>query len=202
MIVTLPNLREGIQWWLNNGWPPDMHNNDYHALYAMRSTVATRAWWTATVDRLSAWRANRPMSKAEIKARGQNRLSLITRQHSQILQSSPSAEPSITNLQWQDVAPLFDLAFGIKGVKSPVFACKMCHFLFPKLFVVMDNTATGIFEYEFYWRGMQDEWSRFGQKAAAKNVLTQAIQSTQPIHPAYPYETKIMDLCHIGYNQR
>jgi hypothetical protein len=29
-----------------------------------------------------------------------------------------------------------------------------------------------------------------------------AIQSTQPIHPAYPYETKIMDLCHIGYNQR
>ncbi len=43
---------------------------------------------------------------------------------------------------------------------------------------------------------MKDEWNRFGQKAAAQNVLTQAMQSTKPIHPAYPYETKIkiMDL--------
>jgi hypothetical protein len=78
----------------------------------------------------------------------------------------------------------------------------MCHFLFPKLFVVMDNTATGLFEYEFYWRGMKEEWSRFAQKAAALNLLTGAMQNTQPIHPLYPYETKIMDLCHIGYNQR
>jgi hypothetical protein len=118
------------------------------------------------------------------------------------MQISPTIEPSITNLSWEDVARLFALAYGIKRGKSPVFACKMCHFLFPKLFVLMDNTATGIFEYEFYWRGMKDEWTRFGQKATAQNILTQAIQSNKPIHPAYPYETKIMDLCHIGYNQR
>jgi len=33
----------------------------------------------------------------------------------------------------------------------------MCHFLFPKLFIVMDNLDTSVFDYEFYWRGMQDE---------------------------------------------
>jgi hypothetical protein len=47
---------------------------------------------------------------------------------------------------------------------------------------------------------MKDEWDRFGQKAAAQNMLRKAIQSTEPIHPSYPYETKIMELCHIGYN--
>jgi hypothetical protein len=58
---------------------------------------------------------------------------------------------SITNLLWEDVASLFAPASMIKNARSPVFAGKMCHFMFP-LFVVMDNKATGIFDYEFYWR--------------------------------------------------
>jgi hypothetical protein len=97
---------------------------------------------------------------------------------------------------------LFALAFGIQRGKPPVFASKMCHFLFPKLFVVMDTTATGIFEYEFYWRGRKDEWCRFTKKAQAYNILTQAIGAGKPIDPLYPYETKIMELSSIGYNHR
>jgi hypothetical protein len=82
------------------------------------------------------------------------------------------------------------------------FACKMCHFMFPKVFAVMDSTATGIFEYEFYWRGMKDEWSRFTKKSQACSIVTKAITSKKPICSLYPYETKIMELCHVGYNHR
>jgi hypothetical protein len=186
-----------------HGWPVDMHNADYCDMYAERPAVSTGPWWTATVNRLWDWGAIRspkpPNTKAAINVRGQSCLIAIAAQHAKIIASS-ATEPSITDLSWGDVAPLFALVSRIKGGKSPVFACKMCHFLFPKLFVVMDNTATGIFEYEFYWRGMKDEWGRFRPKAGAHNLLTKAIRSSKPVHAFYPYETKIMDLCHIGYN--
>jgi hypothetical protein len=206
VIITLGNLRGGIQWWRKNNWPADMHNTDYGDFYTERSIVATGTWWDTTVDRLWEWGAirspNPPNSKPAIKARGQILLSAIARRHTQIIASS-ATEPSITDLSWEDVAPLFALVFAIKrgNNNSPVFASKMCHFLFPKLFVVMDTTATDTFEYEFYWRGMKDEWSRFNEKARAYAMLTQAIGSGNP-HALYPYETKIMELSSIGYKHR
>ena len=133
--------------------------------------------------------------------RGLRHLNAIATRHAQIT-AACSTEPSITNLSWEYVAPLFALASRIKPGKSPVLSCKMCHFLFPKLFVVVDNTATGLFEYELYWRGMKEEWSRFAQRGSALNLLVGTMQNTRPIHPLYPYETKMMDLCHIGYNNR
>jgi len=63
----------------------------------------------------------------------------------------------------------------------------------------MDNLATSIFDYEFYWRGMKDEWNRFKGKEEAMNILIKAIKSEKSLHPFYPYETKIMELSHIGY---
>jgi hypothetical protein len=201
MIISLCNLKAGIHWWHNSGWPADMLNSDYYAMYAARSAVGTVPWWSATVNQLWNWKAIRPKSKTMISARGQNRLSAITRWYSKIMTGSVT-EPCITDLVWEDVAPLYALAYGIKRGKSPVFASKMCHFLFPKLFVVLDNKATDIFEYEFCWRGMKDEWQRFTKKAEAHRMLTQAIKSQRPIHSLYPYETKIMELSLIGYNHR
>lgn len=110
-------------------------------------------------------------------------------------------EPSIARSSWEDVAIFFALAQSIKP-KSPVFAGKMCHFVFPQLFIIMDNLATAAFDYEFYWRGMRDEWQRFPEKAEAREQLRQAINSNKPLHPQYPLETKIMELCHIGYKHR
>jgi len=102
------------------------------------------------------------------------------------------------NLPWEVIEALFTIVSNIKP-HSPVFASKMCHFLFPKLFIVMDNLATSVIDYEFYWRGMKDEWSRFKEKDLARNIFANAIQSDKSIHPLYPFETRIMELCHIGY---
>ena len=112
------------------------------------------------------------------------------------------AEPSICDLSWEDAASLFAVVSEIKP-HAPVFAGKMCHFTFPRLFIVMDNAATSVFDdYEFYWRGMKDEWNRFPAKAEARRLLEEAINSAsdRPLHPSYPFETKILELSHIGYN--
>ena len=83
--------------------------------------------------------------------------------------------------------------------RSSVFVGKMCHFTFPRLFIVMDNEATSVFDYEFYWRGMKDEWSRFPAKADARKLLAEAIKSDKPLHALYPFETKVLELSHVGY---
>jgi hypothetical protein len=106
-------------------------------------------------------------------------------------------EPSIEDVEWSDIAELWQIAYRIKS--KPVFAGKMCHFMFPKIFIVMDNLATQVFDYEFYWRGMKDEWTRFSQQEAAKTTIAETINAIRPIHELYPLETKIMELSHIGY---
>lgn len=63
---------------------------------------------------------------------------------------------------------------------------------------MVDNFATGTFEYEFYWRGMRDEWNRFQDKEQALELLRSSIEADR-IHPFYPLETKIIELSHIGY---
>ncbi len=201
MIISLSNLRAGLRWWSTGDWPGDIHNADYYDIYGARTAGVTELWWSATVDRLSQWRAYRgrkyPNTKAEITERGSQRLNAVAMQYAKLMACS-SLEPCIVDLCWEDVAPLFNLTTEIKS-GSPVFGGKMCHFLFPKLFIVMDNMATSVFDYEFYWRGMKEEWCRFNEKVEARNLFAGEIKSYRPLHPLYPLETKIMELSHIGY---
>jgi hypothetical protein len=201
MILTLDNLNAGLHAWETGKFPRDIHNSEYCEMYEVRSAGVTQPWWIATVNRLGKWRAyrspNPPNSKAEITKLGLSRLSDVAAQYAKLTAVS-GAEPSIVDHLWEDVAALFALAAGIKPW-PPVFASKMCHFLFPKLFTVMDSTLTDPFEYEFYWRGMRDEWIRFKEKAHARSIFAEAIKSHKPIHDQYPWETKIMELSHIGW---
>lgn len=201
MIVSLGNLHAGLNWWRGNSkWGEDILNAEYYEVYGDRIAGTTEKWWIATVERLGKWRAYRgpkpPNTKASITERGAPALADIAAHYGKLIAASP-AEPSIADLTWEDVAPLYSIAFYIKP--SPVFAGKLCHFMFPKAFIVMDNWATGVFDYEFCWRGMKDEWCRSSHKAEATALLTGAIRSNRPLHPLYPLETKIMELSHIGY---
>jgi hypothetical protein len=201
MIISIDNLRAGLHWWQEGAWSKDILNAEYYAIYDARAKGITELWWTATVDRLGQWRAYRgptpPNTRAAITARGASCLSEIGTYYAGLLKAS-AIEPGIADLCWEDVAPLFALVSGIKP-KSPVFAGKMCHFVFPRVFIVMDNLATSVFDYEFYWRGMRDEWRRFKERAEATKLLTEAIKSDKPLHTFCPFETKIMEVCHIGY---
>ena len=201
MIISLNNLKAGIKWWQEKGWGEDFLNAEYYAIYDAKSAGVTKEWWDATVNRLGQWKAYRsrtaPNTKAEIHSRGDERLAIIGEEYTKLIACS-GAEPSIADRSWEDAASFFAIVSAIKP-HSPVFAGKMCHFAFPKLFIVMDNEATSVFDYEFYWRGMKDEWSRFPEKANAKSLFAEAIKSEKPLHPLYPFETKILELSHVGY---
>jgi hypothetical protein len=152
------------------------------------------------------WKAIRsrkpPNTKKEIRDKGSGDRLLKLAEIYDAVRVRSKSEPSITEVQWNDVSEMFELSFEIKCRErrngSPVFASKMCHFIFPKVFPVIDNLATGIFDYEFYWRGMKDEWQRFSEKTKAVARLRSVIDSPQ-IHEHYPFETKIIELSHIGY---
>jgi hypothetical protein len=204
MIISVENLVNGIRWWQKGKWGSDILNGEYYDIYSSLADGITEEWWVKTVDRLSRWHAYRgpcpPNTKTEILKSGHRILDKIRSEYTALIGKS-SKEPSITEMSWDDIATFFALAQSIKP-KSPVFGAKLSHFVFPKLFIVMDNLATNVFDYEFYWRGMRDEWQRFHEKDRARKELIRAINSDKPVHPFYPHETKIMELSHIGYKHR
>jgi len=199
MIINIDNLRAGICRWRDLKFPADILNAEYHSMYRSRAAGVTENWWSSVVDRLGRWKAYRgpspPNTRYEIAQRGLACLPAMAAEYAKLVGNS-TTEPSIIDLTWEDVAPLFALAYGIKP--RYVFASKMCHFVFPKLFVVMDNRLTEPFEYEFYWRGMKDEWGRFTDKNESVRVLTDNIRADRPLHALYPWETKVMELSHAG----
>jgi hypothetical protein len=204
MIISLENLSRGLAWWCSESkWGKDVMNSEYVEIFGDRGLGIQDGWWDRALGRLGRWHAYRgpkkPNSKAEIADLGEARLEQIGAEY-QRLAAQSSTEPCIADYIWEQVEPLYSLAYGIKS--SPVFAGKMCHFLLPNLFVVMDNWAVDAFDYEIYWRGMRDAWRSFPNQDPAKTMLINAIGPTATLHARYPIETKIIELCHIGHKHR
>ncbi|HDY74814.1 MAG TPA: hypothetical protein ENH51_06865, partial [Euryarchaeota archaeon] len=179
MILSIDNIKAGIEWWHHkSNWPADLHNKDYYRYYKIRSAGINENWWNLTVDELSKWRAFRsrypPNTKDEIKNRGIKVINIVAEGYNKIVKST-SSEPSIDDVSWEQISSLFEALSNIKP-KSAVFAGKSCHFILPKVFIVMDNLGTQVFDYEFYWRGMKDEWLRFQYKDEAKELLIRNIE--------------------------
>jgi hypothetical protein len=174
---------------LNDPWPK-------------RSASRNEGPMIVSIDNLQAglaWFRNKWGAELEaITAAGLRLLPVIAQEFSG-LRSSSVEEPNITHVDWEQVERLFSLASSIKP-GSPVFPSKLTHFIFPKLFIVVDNKATGVSEYEIYWRGMKDAWSRFPEKNRAIDILTRPVECDRPLHSGYPIETKIMEICQIGNN--
>jgi len=207
MILCLENFNLGMAWFAKL-WGSDYVNSEYPAIYQAKNDGLTPEWWRKTTRRLWDWRAIRSPhslnSIAAIFAKGLEVLPLLSRAF-QRLEKRQVSEPNIEQFRWEEVAELFWAAHSIKHgafrCDSPVFGSKLCHFIYPKVFPVLDNLGTGIFEYEFYWRGMKDEWARFPHKDEARDKLEREISAQEKVCRDYPFETKIIELCHIGYAQ-
>jgi hypothetical protein len=202
MKLSIENLKQGMKWWQQGKWPPDYHNHDYYKFYQDRADGLTEDWLNLTVDRLAQWRAIRsrkpPNTKAEILDLLKTKLPNLRAEYRRILDFSKD-EPSTNTVSWQDIDALYRMMADIKN-RSPVFASKLGHFIFPKVFIVMDRLGTEVMAYDYYWQGMVNEWSLFADKSVAIDLLKTEIENQSPhtVHGDYPYETKIMELCDIG----
>jgi hypothetical protein len=195
MIICLDNLNRGIQWWKRKEWSLDFNNDILQKLHLAKEAGINDDWWESVVDELGRWRAYRGTPKARIRAAGRQQLPKTQKQYDNLV--GTSRESSIENVAWEDASGIFELAWKIRP--SPVFCGKLCHFIFPNVFFVIDNLGTGVGDYELYWRGMKDAWSHFAEKKKAKQTLVNALRPTGRIDSRYPFETMIIELCLIGH---
>lgn len=199
----------GIQWWVKTkpDWRTDFLNSFYEGLYAARPDELNEIWWSASVNRLAEWRAIRSPkphnTKQEIFDRGSVSLATWNQRYQHMKRRAGNHEPSLENMEWADVAPLFNDLCEIKLSRSPVFASKLGHFMLPRTFIVLDNEATGLAPYEVAWRGLKAAWHEFEEKKEASVLLEQQIRKPGcSVHADYPFETKIAEMWLIGYNHR
>jgi len=199
MMLTIEHLNTGILWWKESTkWSKDFHFEDYIRMNEDLKNGISDEWWQRTLNRLCLWHAFRgpkpPNARAEIESRGQSILSQISTEYQKLNNHFPKI--SIDSLDWDDIFPLFEKVSCIK--QSFVFASKMCHFIFPNVFILMDNTATSVSEYEIYWTGMRERWLQFEEKKEAYSIMEKAIESQMKVYDLFPFKTKIIELCHIG----
>lgn len=196
--VNLENLRAGIQrFHEQKNFPEDFHNSLYATLLEKKKADIDENYWDYLLDVLAQWRALRPFSKQFIRTKSQAYLSEIQRNYSRIL-SEQGNEPQITACEWEQIKGLFDAAYKIKGNDSPVFASKLCHFLFPSLFPVADRALINIQRstYQVYWTNSKLGWISCPGKNQLQKELRENIHGA--IIPSYPWITKITELCYIG----
>jgi hypothetical protein len=120
-----------------------------------------------------------------------------------ILACTKGAEPTIETVPWPVLEPLFDRAVGLKPTKYPslVFGSKLCHFILPAAFVVVDNVLTGVpGSYAPHWLRHRELWLGCETREKLKTYLGDKIRKLSSCEPGddYPWATKIVELCLIG----
>lgn len=199
MIITIENLRRGMEDWVSRlGWTSDFEAPLYPCLATLRSGGLSQEWWSRIVDHLARWRATRPQSKAAILEKGSPQLASLAQELGVIVESSRPQSPNLDTCDWQQVAGLYGVAHSIKGSCTPVFGSKLCHFILPDAFPVIDWDFTGVpsSSYRSYWQFCQEQWSSCQDRQPLVDALLACIRSEDA--DAFPWTTKITELCIAG----
>jgi hypothetical protein len=199
-LLTDANLLAGIHLWRTHktNWPNDFHNVFYQDLSRSKQNGLSASWWRQMVGFLSGWKALRPLTKEEIHLRGLDRLGQLQVAYKQIIASSADSSLNLTTATWDTLEELYSVAFDIKGAYSPVFGSKLCHFILPNAFPVIDRDVIGVASraYYDYWQFCKMQWTGCSEREALQQKLEQTIGKAA--YAEYPYTTKITELCIIG----
>ncbi len=175
----------------------DFHNGLYLALATYRKNGILPTYWQELVDILWDWQAIRGVrgiTKEYIFEEGKKRMDKLIKYYQKIYISS-NKQYSLENVKWNDVVDLFTTSQDIKGVASPVFASKFCHFLLPHLYPIIDNTLVkGTWNtYHQYWEACKKGWLECREKETLIKILKDEIPGD--VCPEFPWCTKIVELC-------
>jgi hypothetical protein len=202
-IVTISNFKAGVKVWRKkSNWDQDFHNGFYMKLERSRVEGLTIFWWMRIVNDLWNWRAIRPYSKDEIRKRGFDYLPELQGEYAKLRKLAKDKEPKIESSNWDDLEGLFDVTAEIKKTMpfSPVFASKLCHFIFPAAYPVVDRQVVGISgSYPNYWDYCKTQWVNCQVKNDLIGMLRHEIGTF--VFENYPYANKIVELSMIGKNE-
>lgn len=197
--LSTDNFNAGIDFWLQKKprWGRDFHNGLYNHLAEMSLNGFTDEWWEEMIKILWEWVAIRPKTKRFVHERGRARLVDLTKAYKHIVNKCAGKTPSNLLVEWKDIEPLFITAQSIKDVSSPVFASKLCHFILPSVFPVIDQEVLGGSKsYQDYWQFCKNLWLTTKDTDKLIKILTSKIGDN--VAPSYPFTTKIVELCLIG----
>jgi hypothetical protein len=114
------------------------------------------------------------------------------------LYDGPTEALHLKTTSWTQLKALYSIAHAIKGVSSPVFGSKLCHFLAPDAYIIIDRDVVGLEtdEYNDYWHYCHEQW----KSASSKDELKSTLQAAMPTEAVlyFPWSTKITELCIIG----
>ncbi len=195
-------LNQGIEYWRHTNWPQDFHNAFYQHIAAIRAQgLFNQEWWDAFLPILRQWRATRPRSSEYLTERAQNRFDALNNIWNQNI--VPVIGQDIEAIEWINIAPFVSSVAEIKNVHSPVFSSKLCHFLAPHIFPVVDNAAMGNpFEsYEEYFNSGRQEWRETDNETRRALMDIIANEIGPDMVPDYPVKSKVIELCFVGRNQ-
>ena len=206
--LTLADLWRGMKAYIcyypRGSWPLDFHAAFYGELHAeMKTDGFSKEWWKKRVDNLAAWKALRsstPTSKGYIIKECMKQSGDLEREYRNIIRYDKNA--NIVSCKWNVAAGLFKVAMKIKPTKggSPVFASKLCHFILPELFPILDTTALPFQnptakDYEEYWKCCRVRWRDCDCKEDLKGLLRSVIQAEGGNVTHYPWATRIPEIC-------
>lgn len=200
-------FRAGVNWWrTKTDWPSDFHNRDYPTMAAEHPDDRFDAvWWARVEPRLTRWRAFRPIPRAIVAANVATNtadLAATWKQSCKPYLHTDIADPAVT---WDAVRAFPEVVYRLKPTRSPVFPSKLCHFLLPKVFPVVDGLALAGHPntYEAYFRLVKGTWETTPQSTQQRLIAEIAdlvTESGRPLDSAFPVVTKIVELALIGRN--
>jgi hypothetical protein len=199
-------LQTGIAFWrtkLDVKWPADFHNAEYKQ-WANEKCDFSDAWWTPFRRRLHDWIAIRPATYEQVTTRFVERRDALAQTWAECC--APYRDLDITSITWAQVGGFADLVGEIKpmkGLASPVFTSKFCHFLLPRVFPVVDNEGSGNRwpQYQKYFNHVQSLWASTPDDTRATLIatMTEAVESAgAELNPEFPLVNKIVELRLIG----
>ena len=195
------------------GRPWGFDEEFYRDLRKMRSCRFTPKWWekiyqTNKSGSLTKWRATRN-AQNDVREEGRRRLCELRQAYESIPNAVKKSGIESKSCDWDIVEPLFGIAHKIKETKGKyaVFASKLCHFILPKAFPVIDHTALRVNNpnaevYREYWKLSRQQWCACDKqtKDALCEQLRKEIWRNDKASDLtdYPWATKIAELCVMG----
>lgn len=201
MSLTLTEFERGVAYWREKPrWDQDFHNAFYEEMAAANPHGAfDDRWWEGFLRVLHAWVATRPYGGDFLTPRAQARFVEMSRAWTSVVE--PNLAGDIESLRWPDIAAFPAIVAEIKGVDSPVFASKFCHFLAPRVFPLVDNEAMGgkYVTYEACWGAYKMEWLTTTVRGLRDELVARLADLVGPSPAAeYPFKNKVVELCLIG----
>jgi len=203
MPFTVAEINRGLANWPPH-WPQDFHTAFYVKLDQINHAgMFNEAWWGQLRLELGSWYAHRPKSYAFLDLRAEERLHQLHDQWNAIPQAMRDGGIENPDVHWGALGPFAETVREIKNVMRPVFCSKMCHFIAPRLFVVVDGRMTGFLgglAYGDNWNCARDEWIETAGEVrqALLAIMLDRLPNDAPEN--YPLVTKCIELCLIGRN--